>query len=161
MDWVTGGPRPASPSCSVRAIPSAGKQTGQEVARRAGSERVWGTNNTECAHAARGIVLAPEPWKGHDAMLEQLRDRLVGKIVIDCVNPLGFDDRGPSGWSIPEGSAAQQAEKLLPESRVTGGLSCRRIDDGIRPRPGGVGHLRTSGTSGRVRVAAPRCPRPC
>jgi len=34
------------------------------------------------------------------------------------VNPLGFDGRGPYAIPVPEGSAAQQAEALLPESRV-------------------------------------------
>jgi hypothetical protein len=48
-----------------------------------------------------------------------LRDELAGKIVIDCVNPLGFDKQGPFALAVEEGSAAQQAEKLLPDSRVT------------------------------------------
>jgi NADPH-dependent F420 reductase len=43
---------------------------------------------------------------------------LHGKIVVDCVNPLGFDAKGPYALRVPEGSAAQQTESLLPESRV-------------------------------------------
>ncbi|MDQ3577989.1 MAG: NADPH-dependent F420 reductase, partial [Actinomycetota bacterium] len=43
----------------------------------------------------------------------------VGKIVIDCVNPLGFDKQGPFALPVEEGSAAQQAAAVLPESRVT------------------------------------------
>jgi NADPH-dependent F420 reductase len=64
-------------------------------------------------------VLVAVPWEGHDELLASLRDHLVGKIVIDCVNPLGFDKQGPFALAVEEGSAAQQAEKLLPESRVT------------------------------------------
>jgi NADPH-dependent F420 reductase len=42
----------------------------------------------------------------------------VGKLVVDCVNPLGFDAKGPYALRVPEGSAAEQTESLLPESRV-------------------------------------------
>src|SRR5207244_5846847 len=41
-------------------------------------------------------------------------------IVVDCVNPLGFDSRGAFALDVPEGSAAEQAAALLPESRVVG-----------------------------------------
>jgi NADPH-dependent F420 reductase len=69
------------------------------------------------------VVIAAVPWEGHGDLLSGLADELVGKIVVDCVNPLGFDQRG--AYSLPaaeggpaEGSAAQQAAALLPGSRV-------------------------------------------
>jgi NADPH-dependent F420 reductase len=79
---------------------------------------VTGADNTTTA-AAADIVLVAVPWEGHGELLESLREQLIGKIVIDCVNPLGFDKQGPFALPVEEGSAAQQAEKLLPESRVT------------------------------------------
>ena len=45
---------------------------------------------------------------------------LEGKILIDCVNPLGFDSRGAYPLEVPEGSAAQQAAAVLPGTRVVG-----------------------------------------
>jgi NADPH-dependent F420 reductase len=81
-------------------------------------ENVTGADNATTA-AAADVVLVAVPWEGHGALLASLRDQLVGKIVIDCVNPLGFDKQGPFALPVEEGSAAQQAEKLLPESRVT------------------------------------------
>jgi len=69
--------------------------------------------------AAADIVLVAVPWEGHGELLTALREQLAGKIVIDCVNPLGFDKQGPFALPVEDGSAAQQAEKLLPESRVT------------------------------------------
>ncbi|HEY0450240.1 NADPH-dependent F420 reductase [Actinophytocola sp.] len=84
----------------------------------AGVEGIRGLDNAGCAEAA-DVVLVAVPWDGHGELLEALRDQLVGKIVIDCVNPLGFDKQGPFALPVDEGSAAQQAEKLLPESRVT------------------------------------------
>ena len=89
-----------------------------ELAEQSGTDLVTGGDNAECA-ATADVVLVAVPWEGHGELLESLRDQLVGKIVIDCVNPLGFDKQGPFGLAVEEGSAAQQAEKLLPESRVT------------------------------------------
>jgi 8-hydroxy-5-deazaflavin:NADPH oxidoreductase len=79
---------------------------------------VSGMDNDATA-AAADIVLVAVPWEGHGDLLASLRDKLTGKIVIDCVNPLGFDKQGPFALPVEEGSAAQQAETLLPESRVT------------------------------------------
>jgi hypothetical protein len=80
---------------------------------------VEGADNAECAR--RGdVVIVAVPWEGHAATLESLRGELAGKLVVDCVNPLGFDKRGAFALKPPEGSAAQQAAALLPDSRVTG-----------------------------------------
>ena len=37
---------------------------------------------------------------------------------MDCVNPLGFDKQGAFALSVDEGSAAQQAASVLPDSSV-------------------------------------------
>jgi len=89
-----------------------------ELRAEAGVDTVRGLDNAGCA-AEADVVLVAVPWEGHGELLTALRDELVGKIVIDCVNPLGFDKQGPFALPVEEGSAAQQAEKLLPESRVT------------------------------------------
>jgi 8-hydroxy-5-deazaflavin:NADPH oxidoreductase len=80
---------------------------------------VRGVANAECA-AGADVVIVAVPWEGHAALLESLRDVLVGKIVVDCVNPLGFDGQGAYALPVPEGSALQQATMLLPQSRVVG-----------------------------------------
>ncbi|GAA3599784.1 NADPH-dependent F420 reductase [Nonomuraea rosea] len=79
---------------------------------------VTGMGNRETA-AAADVVLVAVPWEGHGELLASLSNELADKIVIDCVNPLGFDKQGPFALPVAEGSAAQQAEKLLPRSRVT------------------------------------------
>ena len=76
-----------------------------------------GADNAGCA-AESDVVLVAAPFAGHAALLESLRSWLAGTIVIDCVNPLGFDKQGPFAYAVPEGSAAQQAQALLPKSRV-------------------------------------------
>jgi 8-hydroxy-5-deazaflavin:NADPH oxidoreductase len=80
---------------------------------------VTGTTNEECARASDVVIIAV-PWDGHAATLTDLRDALANRIVIDCVNPLGFDKQGAFALEVPEGSAAQQAATLLPDSRVVG-----------------------------------------
>jgi len=78
---------------------------------------VTGSDNSGCA-AAADVVIVAVPWAGHGELLASLREELVGKVVIDCVNPLGFDKQGAFALPVPEGSAAQQAASLLPDSRV-------------------------------------------
>ncbi|GLV86606.1 NADPH-dependent F420 reductase [Streptomyces lavendulae subsp. lavendulae] len=79
---------------------------------------VEGADNAECARRS-DIVIIAVPWEGHAKTLEALREDLAGKLVVDCVNPLGFDKQGAYALRVEEGSAAQQAAALLPDSRVT------------------------------------------
>ena len=86
------------------------------VAREIGHD-VRGLANRDAAREAT-LVIAAVPWEGHAELLAGLASELAGKIVVDCVNPLGFDQRGAYPLPVPEGSAAQQAAALLPKSRV-------------------------------------------
>ncbi|MEV0256683.1 NADPH-dependent F420 reductase [Streptomyces sp. NPDC050732] len=79
---------------------------------------VEGADNAECARRS-DIVIVAVPWEGHAKTLESLREELSGKLVVDCVNPLGFDKKGAYALKPEEGSAAEQAAALLPDSRVT------------------------------------------
>jgi NADPH-dependent F420 reductase len=79
---------------------------------------VRGADNAATARES-DIVIVAVPWEGHAATLTALREELAGKIVVDCVNPLGFDKQGAYALKPEEGSAAQQAAALLPDSRVT------------------------------------------
>jgi 8-hydroxy-5-deazaflavin:NADPH oxidoreductase len=87
----------------------------QEAGPRAGS--VEGMTNAEASGAA-DVVIAAIPWEGHAHLLASLSGELTGKIVIDCVNPMGFDAKGAYALPVPEGSAAQQAAAVLPDSTV-------------------------------------------
>ncbi len=78
---------------------------------------VQGAGNLEAAQ--RGdIVLVAVPYDGHADIIAEVADAVAGKILIDCVNPLGFDKQGPFPLAVPEGSAAQQAAALAPQARV-------------------------------------------
>ncbi|MER7816543.1 NADPH-dependent F420 reductase [Streptomyces sp. NPDC096153] len=97
---------------------------GSRAAERAGTAAaelglgIEGAENAECARRS-DVVIVAVPWDGHAKTLEALRSELAGKLVVDCVNPLGFDKKGAYALKPAEGSAAEQAAALLPESRVT------------------------------------------
>lgn len=78
-----------------------------------------GDDNHSAAQQADLVVVAV-PWAAHDSTLAELRECLAGRLVVDCVNPLGFDERGPFALRVPAGSAVEQASQLLPASTVVG-----------------------------------------
>ena len=92
------------------------ESTAAELTDRAG-RTVAGADNLGAATAG-DIVIVAVPWEGHDQLVTGLADVLAGKLVVDCVNPLGFDKQGAYALPVEEGSAAQQAAALLPRSRV-------------------------------------------
>lgn len=79
---------------------------------------VVGMDNNSCARESDVVIIAV-PWAGHEDLLVSLAPALAGKLVVDCVNPLGFDKQGAFGLQVADGSAAQQAARVLPESTVT------------------------------------------
>jgi NADPH-dependent F420 reductase len=92
--------------------------TAQEVQERTGGN-VSGADNATAAAAAE-VVLVVVPWDGHRDLIRSLAGDLDGKLVVSCVNPLGFDARGAFGLPVEEGSAAQQTQDIVPGSRVVG-----------------------------------------
>ncbi|MDP3967914.1 MAG: NADPH-dependent F420 reductase [Nocardioides sp.] len=92
--------------------------TATTLAEATGGE-VTGQDNAGAA-AAGDVVLVVVPWDGHGELLADLAPHLAGKVVVDCVNPLGFDKQGPYALKVEEGSASEQARALLPDSVVVG-----------------------------------------
>jgi len=92
---------------------------------------VTGAGNREAAAQAELVVVAV-PYEGHAELLGSLRAELAGKIVVDCVNPLGFDKQGPFPLDVPACSAAQEAQQVLPDSTVIAAfhhVSAVHLDD--------------------------------
>ena len=112
-----------------------------EVAERAtaaagGAEvSVTGGANVDVAGAA-DLVIVAVPYAGHADIVRELAEPLAGKIVVDCVVPMGWDELGAYVIDVPEGSAAQQAAALLPDSQVVGAfhhLSAALLEDLSKP----------------------------
>ncbi len=77
-------------------------------------------------------MIVAVPYDGHAELLQSLAGKLADKIVVSCVNPLGFDKQGPYPLPVAAGSAAQEAQELLPRSTVVAAfhhVSAVHLDD--------------------------------
>jgi NADPH-dependent F420 reductase len=90
-----------------------------EISERLPDADVSGATNADAVAGADVVVLAV-PYDGHDELVTSLAEQLAGKVVVSCVNPLGFDKRGPFGLDVPGGSAAETAASLVPDARLVG-----------------------------------------
>jgi 8-hydroxy-5-deazaflavin:NADPH oxidoreductase len=79
---------------------------------------VKGVANPQAAAEAE-VVLLTFPFEAQRAVLPGLAEAIGDKVVVDVVNPLGWDELGAVMLDVPEGSAAEQAQVLLPRARVT------------------------------------------
>jgi NADPH-dependent F420 reductase len=89
-----------------------------EIRKRTGGN-VVGDDNLAAATLA-DVVLVVVPWDGHRQLVESLAGGLAGKVVVSCVNPLGFDKSGAYGLEVEDGSAAQETQLVVPSARVVG-----------------------------------------
>jgi 8-hydroxy-5-deazaflavin:NADPH oxidoreductase len=102
---------------AARAEVTAKELTG--ILAEAGVEAdVDGAANEEAA-ASGDVVLLATPWDESGQSIAALADALAGRLVVSCINPLGFDTQGPHGLAVAGGSAAEQVAQLLPASTVT------------------------------------------
>jgi NADPH-dependent F420 reductase len=112
------------------------KEVAERAATAGGAEiSVQGGSNVDVAGAA-DLVIVAVPFAGHAATLAELATPLAGKIVVDCVVPMGFDELGAYVLDVEEGSVTQQAAALLPDSHVVGAfhhLSAVLLEDLSRP----------------------------
>ena len=79
---------------------------------------VSGAANADAAGA--DLVIVAVPYDGHAELLAELAPKLAGRIVVDCVNRIGFDKQGPYAIPVPDGSSAQEAARILSDSTVIG-----------------------------------------
>jgi 8-hydroxy-5-deazaflavin:NADPH oxidoreductase len=88
----------------------AGLAGGRELA-------IEGVGNPDAA-AGADVVFLVFPFAGQAELLPDLAGLIGDKVVVDVINPLGWDERGPFQLEVAEGSAAEQAAALLPQARV-------------------------------------------
>ena len=72
----------------------------------------------EDAGASADIVIVTTPYTAQSATLPPLSATLAGKIVVSTVVPMAFEGGKASLLAVPEGSAAQQEQALLPGAKV-------------------------------------------
>ncbi|MHB8683320.1 MAG: NAD(P)-binding domain-containing protein, partial [Dehalococcoidia bacterium] len=94
-----------------------------------GAIRIEGAANAAAARAGE-IVIVTTPYAALADTLPALADVLAGKIAVSTVVPMAFGDGGAALLAVPEGSASQRQQALLPGARVVGAfqnLSAKKL----------------------------------
>jgi NADPH-dependent F420 reductase len=90
----------------------------EELKELAPGSRIEGTANADAAAAADVVFLA-FPYEGQRPTLESIPEAMAGKIVVDVIAPMQFQrGLGASAVEVEAGSAAQEAQELLPDSLI-------------------------------------------
>ena len=90
-----------------------------EIARHSQSGKIHGGLNSDAAREA-DIIFLTIPFDVHASVLTSLEAELEGKIVVDVSVPMRFCGKEISSIEVDDGSAAEQAQVLLPQSKVVG-----------------------------------------
>ena len=133
---IIGGTGPQGKGLALRfakvgfevALGSRDKARAVEVANSLSSDnpnlvgQITGLSNSEAIAFAEKFVIFSVPWKGHNDTLNEVKEMLADKILVDIVVPL--EDGNPKKVSMPpEGSATEAAQALLgPKIPVIGAL---------------------------------------
>jgi NADPH-dependent F420 reductase len=89
-------------------------------------------SNEEVARES-DIVFITVPFPGQRALLEPLKEHLDGKVVVDTVVPVAFSLGRFHTIDVEEGSAALQAQAILPGSRVVAAFQTVSAQDLLVP----------------------------
>jgi NADPH-dependent F420 reductase len=89
----------------------------EQVSAAAPGSSAAGAENAEAAAGAE-VVFVSVPYAAQRPTLEALRGTLAGKLVVTVVVPLSFGQGGVQAVSVPEGSAALEAQAILPDSKI-------------------------------------------
>jgi len=96
------------------------------------AERVKGGTNEKAASDCEVAVICT-PYSGHRETIEALKQNLRGKTVVDVVAPLSFQKGSISAIEVKEGSAAEEAQLILPDSNVVGAFQNVSAEDLLIP----------------------------
>ena len=100
-----------------------------ELRSLAPQAKIEGAANADAAASADAVFLT-FPYEGQRPTLEQLGTELAGKIVVNVIAPMTFQrGRGASAVEVEAGSAAQEAQELLPDSLVVGAFQTVSAED--------------------------------
>ena len=95
-----------------------GAAAAAELAALAPGTSIKGSDNAGAA-AAGDVVFLAFPYEGQRTTLEQLAAALAGKIVVSVIAPMTFErGKGAQAVEVEAGSAAQEAQAMLPDSQV-------------------------------------------
>ncbi len=95
-----------------------GAAAAEELSQSAPGVVIKGPDNAG-AVASADVVFLAFPYEGQRPVLEDLGAALKGKIVVSVIAPMKFErGKGASAVEVEAGSAAQEAQDMLPDSLV-------------------------------------------
>lgn len=103
----------------------------ESINQRLGTAVATPYDNSGAARAADVLILSV-PYAGQDETLRGLAHEIGDRVVISVVVPLTFQNGRPLPLLVAGGSAAQEAQRLLPQARVVGAfhhLGARHLTD--------------------------------
>lgn len=106
-----------------------GEEAAGEVREKAGGN-VRGAANADAAQA--DVIMVTLPYSGQAETLASLREQIGSRIVVSTVVPMQFAAGKVTMLDLEDGSAAQEAQRILPQARVVGAfqnLAARKLFD--------------------------------
>ena len=92
------------------------------------------TGDVNDAAAQQGdIIFLTVPYEGQGPLLQQVAPSLVGKIVVNVVAPMVFNRGRAKAIQVEDGSAAEESQKILPDSQVVAALQNLSAEDLMQP----------------------------
>ena len=79
------------------------------------------------------VVFLTVPYEGQASLLQQVAPALTGKIVVNVVAPMVFNRGRARAIPVEDGSAAEESQKILPESQVVAALQNLSAEDLMQP----------------------------
>lgn len=106
-----------------------GEEAAKEVREKAGGS-VRGAANADAAQA--DMVIVTLPYSRQAETLAALREQIGSRIVVSTVVPMQFAGGKVTMLDLEDGSAAQEAQRILSQARVVGAfqnLAARKLFD--------------------------------
>lgn len=107
-----------------------GEEAAEDIREHAGGN-VRGATNADAVRSAE-IIIVTLPYSGQAETLAGLKDEIGNRIVVSTVVPMQFSPGKVEMLRLEDGSAAQEAQRLLPDARVVGAyqnLAARKLFD--------------------------------
>ena len=108
------------------------KQAAKDIGVLINSDLVTGNSNKEAAEFGATVFISL-PYVAQRETLLELRPSLEGKPVVDVIAPLVFHKGVAQAVQVEEGSAAEQAQQILPLAHVVGAFHSISARDLIIP----------------------------
>ena len=108
------------------------KQAAKDIQALISTDLVMGKTNDQAADLGSTVFIS-FPYAAQRESLLELGSRLDGKTVVDVVAPLVFNNGIAQAVQVEEGSAAEQAQGILPLARVVGAFHSISARDLIIP----------------------------